>query len=67
MHAQLVQEQDKRLFAMPESQTRQEIHEVLLVSDLRVNVEEAHSRVSGHGGDHRSEARVDFILINRQV
>ena len=67
MHAQLVQEQDKRPFAMPESQTRQEIHEVLLVSDLHVNVEEAHSRVSGHGGDYRSEARVDFILINRQV
>ena len=67
MHAQLVQEQDKRPFAVPESQTHQEIQEVLLVSDFRVNVEEVHSRVSGHGGDHRSEARVDFILVNRQV
>ena len=67
MHAQLVQKQYKRLFAMFASQVHQELCEVLLVGDLRINVEEAHSRISGHGGDYRSEARVDFILVNCQV
>ena len=67
MHTQLVQKQNKRLFAVFASQVHQELREVLLVGDLCVNVEEAHARVSGHGGDHRSEARVNFILVNFQV
>ena len=67
MHTQLVQKQNKRLFAVFASQVHQELREVLLVGDLCVNVEEAHARVSGHGGDHRSEARINFILVNFQV